>query len=149
MTETKTTTMMTMTATTTAAMTAANWAEKFLCLNRISKEIRIKIEIKSIYNEATHSLSIYFIKKEINEQKATTDRFRLQFVHNKSFVVQQTHKIYFVICIHNLSAFTQWSYSNRIICSALKTVHIIFFDLIFFFYTYQERSFFFLLLLFN
>ena len=54
MTKTKTTTMITAAA--AATMTVANWIEKFSYLNRISKEIRIKTEIKSIYDETTHSL---------------------------------------------------------------------------------------------
>ena len=141
MTETKTTTMMT--ATITAVMTAVNWTEKFSCLNRVSKEIRIRIKIKSIYNEATCFLDIYLIKKEINKQKAATDKLRLQSVCNRSFVVQQAHKIYSVICTHNSSIFTQWSYLNRTVCSALRTVYAVFFDLIFFFYVYWEKSFFF------
>ena len=141
MTETKTTTMMTVM--TTAVMTAANWIKKFSYLNRISKEIKIRIKIKSIYNEATCSLDMCFIKKEINEQKAATDEFKLQFVCNKFFVVQWTHKMYFVICTHNSFIFTQWSYLNRTVCSAFRTVCVVFFDLIFFFCVYQERSFFF------
>ena len=127
----------------TAAAAAANQIKKSLHLNRINKEIRIRTEIKSIYDEATHSLSTHFIKKEINRQKAATDEFRLQFICDRSFVVQQTHKMYSVICTHNLSVFTQQSYSDRIICSAFKTVHTVFFNLIFFFCIYQERSFFF------
>ena len=141
MTETETTTMMMMT--TTAATTAANQTEKFSYLNRVSKEIRIKTEIKSIYDETTCSFSMHLIKKEISEQKAATDRFRLQSVHNRFFVVQQTHKMYSVICTHNSLIFTQQSYSDRTVCSALRIVHAVFFDLIFFLYTYQERSFFF------
>ena len=125
-------------------MTAVtNWAEKFLCLNRVSKEIRIKIEIKSIYNEATCLLDIYFIKKEINEQKAATDRFKLQSVCNRFFVVQWTHKIYFVICTYDSSVFTQQLYSDRTVCSAFRTVCAVFFNLIFFLHVYQKRSFFF------
>ena len=66
-TEIKTTTIITMTAAAAAAMTAINWIKKSLCLNRISKKIRIKTEIKSIYDEATCFLNTYFIKKKINE----------------------------------------------------------------------------------
>ena len=133
-----------------AVMTVTNWTKKFLCLNRINKKIRIRIKIKSIYNEATCLLDMCFIKKKINEQKTATNEFKLQFVCNKSFVVQQTHKIYSVICTHDSSVFTQQSYSNRIVCSALKTVCTVFFDLIFFLYMYQERSsFFFFFLLLN
>ena len=84
MTETKSTTIIIMT--TTAAATAANWVKKFLHLNRISK--KIKIEIKSIYNEATCSFDTYFIKKKTDEQKAATNRFKLQSVYNRFFVVQ-------------------------------------------------------------
>ena len=86
---------------------------------------------------------MHLIKKEINRQKAATDKFRLQSVHNRFFVVQQTHKMYSVICTHNLSVFTQQSYLNRTVCSALRIVCAVFFDLIFFLYAYQERSFFF------
>ena len=143
MTETETTTMMIMTAAMTAVMTAANWIKKFSHLNRINKEIRIRTGIKSIYDKTTCLLSTCLIKKEINEQKAATDRFRLQFVYNKFFVVQQTHKMYFMICTHNSSAFTQQSHSSRTVCSAFRTVCAVFFDLIFFFCTYWERSFFF------
>ena len=139
--KTKTTTIMT--TMTAAAAAMINWIEKSSCLNRINKEIRIKIEIKSIYDEATCSLDTHLIKKEINEQKAATDRFRLQSVCNRFFVVQQTHKIYSVICTHDLSVFTQWSHSDRIICPALRTVCVVFFDLIFFLHVYWERSFFF------
>ena len=92
---------MTVTATVTVTMTVTNQTEKFSHLNRISKEIRIKIRIKSIYDEATCFFDTHFIKKEINKQKAATDRFRLQFVCDRFFVVQQTHKMYFVICTHN------------------------------------------------
>ena len=134
---------MMMTATTAAAVTATNQIKKFLCLNRVSKEIRIRIEIKSIYNEAICFFDIYFIKKEINKQKAATDKLRLQSVCDKFFVVQQTHKKYFVIYTYNSSAFTQQLYLNRTVCSALRTVCAVFFDLIFFFCIYQERSFFF------
>ena len=128
---------------TIAATTVTNWTEKFLCLNRISKEIRIKIEIKNIYNKATCFLDTHFIKKEINEQKAATDEFKLQFVYNRSFVVQWAHKMYSVICTHDSFIFTQQSHLNRTVCSALKTVCIVFFDLIFFFHMYWKRSFFF------
>ena len=86
---------------------------------------------------------MHFIKKEINEQKAATDKLRLQFIYNKFFTVQQTHKIYSVICTHNSSVFTQQLYLNRIVCSALRTVCAVFLNLIFFFCVYQERSFFF------
>ena len=141
MTKTETTTMITATITTAAA--TANWIKKFLCLNRISKEIRIKIEIKSIYDEATCLLNTHFIKKKINRQKAATDEFRLQSVYNRFFVVQQTHKTYSVICTHDSFIFTQQSHSDRTVCSALKTVYTVFFDLIFFFCVYWERSFFF------
>ena len=141
MTKIKTTTMMTTTAAAAAAMT--NWVEKSLCLNRISKEIKIRIEIKSIYDEITCFLSMYLIKKEINRQKTATDEFKLQFVYNRSFVVQWTHKMYSVICTHNSFIFTQQSHSNRIICSAFRTVCAVFFNLIFFLCVYQERSFFF------
>ena len=131
--------------TTTAAVTttAINWVKKSLCLNRISKEIRIKIKIKSIYDRTTHLLSMHFIKKKINRQKTATDEFKLQSVYNRFFVVQQTYKIYSVICTHNLSIFTQQLHSDRTVCSALKTVHAVFFDLIFFFCIYQKRSSFF------
>ena len=142
-TETETTTMIIMTATTTAAMTAANWIEKFSYLNRVSKEIRIRTEIKNIYNETTCSFNTYFIKKKTDRQKTTTDEFKLQFVCNRSFVVQWIHKMYFVICTHNLFIFTQQSHLNRTACSALRTVCAVFFDLIFFFHTYWERSSFF------
>ena len=137
----KTTTITTATAA-TAVMTAANWVKKSSCLNRVSKEIRIRIEIKSIYDEAICFLNIYFIKKEINRQKVTTDEFRLQSVYNKFFVVQWAHKTYSVICTHNLFIFTQWSYLDRTVCSALRIIYAVFFDLIFFLHTYQERSFF-------
>ena len=139
--KTKTIIIMTTTATATAATTVINWTEKFLCLNRISK--KIKTEIKSIYDETTCSFSTYFIKKKINEQKTATDRLKLQSVYDRFFVVQQTHKMYFVICIHDSFTFTQQSHLNRTVCSALKTVCTVFFDLIFFLHTYQERSFFF------
>ena len=139
--KTETTTMMMTTAATVT--TIINWVKKFLCLNRVSKKIRIKIKIKNIYDEAICFLSIHFIKKEINEQKAATDRFRLQFVCDRSFVVQWTHKTYFVICTHNSFIFTQQSHLNRTVCSAFRTVHVIFFDLIFFLHTYWKRSFFF------
>ena len=86
--KTETTIIIMTTAATAAVMTAVNQIEKFSCLNRISKKIRIRIEIKSIYNEATCFLDTYFIKKKINKQKAATDRLRLQSVYNKSFVVQ-------------------------------------------------------------
>ena len=76
-TKTETTTIIIITAAATAVMTMINWIEKSLHLNRVSKEIRIKIEIKSIYDEATYLLDIYFIKKKINKQKAATDRFKL------------------------------------------------------------------------
>ena len=135
--------MITITATATAAMTVTNWTEKFSYLNRISKEIRIKIKIKSIYDEAICFFDMYFIKKEINKQKAATDKFRLQSVCNKSFVVQWTHKMYFMICTHNSSVFTQWSHSDRIICSAFRIIYTVFFDLIFFFCMYWKRSSFF------
>ena len=135
--------MIIVTAATAVMMTAANQIKKFSYLNRINKEIRIKIRIKSIYDEATCFLSMHFIKKEINRQKAATDRFRLQSVYNRFFAVQQAHKTYFMICTHNSFTFTQQSHSDRTVCSALKITHIIFFDLIFFLYTYQERSFFF------
>ena len=138
---TKTTTMIMMTATAAAAMIVTNWAEKFSHLNRISKEIRTKI--KSIYDKTICFLDTHFIKKEINEQKAATNKFRLQSIYNRSFAVQWVHKIYLVICTHNLSVFTQQSYSDRTVCSALKIVCAVFFDLIFFFYAYQKRSFFF------
>ena len=141
--KTETTIMMMTTVTAATTMTAANWTEKFLYLNRINKEIRIRTEIKSIYDEVICFLSTHFIKKEINRQKAATDKFKLQFVYNKSFVVQQTHKMYSVICIHNLFIFTQQLHLNKTVCSALKTVYAVFFDLIFFFYTYWERSSFF------
>ena len=143
MTEIKTTTIITTAATAAAVMTVINWIKKFLCLNRINKEIRIRTEIKSIYDETTCFFSTHLIKKEINKQKAATDRFRLQSVCNRSFVVQQTHKMYSVICTHNSSVFTQQSYSDRTVCSALRTVCAVFFDLIFFLYAYWERSFFF------
>ena len=141
MTETETTTMITATA--AAAVTVTNWIKKFLCLNRVSKEIRIRIEIKSIYDEATCSFDMCLIKKEINEQKTATDELRLQSVCNRFFVVQQTHKMYSVICTHDSSAFTQQSHSDRIVCSALRTAHVIFFDLVFFLHVYQEKSSFF------
>ena len=141
--KTKTTIMITTAATTATAITVTNWIKKFLCLNRINKEIRIKTEIKSIYDEATCLFDTHFIKKEINKQKATTNRFKLQFIYNRFFVVQQIHKMYFVICTHNLFIFTQQLYLNRTVCSALKTVCAVFFDLIFFFYVYWERFFFF------
>ena len=141
--KTKTTTMMITAATVTAVMIMTNWIKKSSHLNRINKEIRIRIRIKSIYDEATHFLSMHFIKKKINKQKAATDKFRLQFICDRFFAVQQTHKIYSVICTYNLFIFTQQSYSDRTVCSALKTVHIVFFDLIFFFHTYWKRSFFF------
>ena len=130
---------------TTAAAAAAmtNWIKKSLCLNRISKEIRIRTEIKSIYDETTCSFNMHLIKKEINRQKAAADELRLQFVCDKSFVVQQIYKIYSVICTHDLSVFTQQSYLNRTVCSAFRTVYAVFFDLIFFLCVYQERSFFF------
>ena len=134
---------MTTAATSTAVMTATNWAEKSLCLNRVNKEIRIKTEIKSIYDEATCSLSTHFIKKKISKQEAATNRFKLQFVYNRSFIVQWTHKMYSVICTHNLFIFTQQSHSDRTVCSALRTVCAVFFDLIFFLCMYWERSFFF------
>ena len=67
MTETKTTTIITTTATAAAVMTVTNWIKKSSCLNRISKEIRIRTEIKSIYDETTHFLDTYLIKKEINK----------------------------------------------------------------------------------
>ena len=135
--------MMMTTTIMTAVMTATNWIKKLLCLNKISKKIRIKIKIKSIYNETTCLLDIHFIKKKINKQKAVTDELRLQSVCNKSFVVQWIHKMYFVICTHNSFIFTQQSYLNRTVCSALRTVCAVFFDLIFFLCTYWERSFFF------
>ena len=113
-------------------MTVTNWIKKNLCLNRISKEIRIKIKIKSIYDEATHLLNTHFIKKEINKQKAATDRFKLQFIYNRFFAVQQTYKMYSVICTHNSFIFTQQSHSDRTVCSAFRTVCVVFFDLIFF-----------------
>ena len=141
MTEIKTTIIITTAATAAAVTTVTNWIKKSLCLNRISKEI--KTEIKCIYDEATHFFNTHFIKKKINRQKTATNELKLQSVYNKSFVVQQTHKMYSVICTHNLSVFTQQSYLNRIVCSALKTVCAVFFDLIFFFHIYQERSFFF------
>ena len=141
MTETETTTIIIMTAAAAAAVT--NWVKKFSHLNRVSKEIRIKIRIKSIYDETTCLLSIHFIKKEINKQKAATNKFKLQSVCDRSFIVQWAHKMYSVICTHNLSAFTQWSYLDRIVCSALRTVYAVFFDLIFFLYVYWKRSFFF------
>ena len=143
MTKIKTTTIITAAAVAAAAMIVINWIENFLCLNRVSKEIRIRTEIKSIYDETTCFLSTHLIKKEINKQKAATDRFRLQSVCNRSFVVQQTHKMYSVICTHNSFIFTQQSHLNRTVCSALRTVCVVFFDLIFFLHTYQERSFFF------
>ena len=143
MTETETTTIITTAATATAVMTAANQTEKFLCLNRINKEIRIRTEIKSIYDEAICFLSTHFIKKKINKQKAATDRFKLQFICNRFFIVQQIHKMYSVICTYNSFIFTQWSHLNKIICSAFKTVCAVFFDLIFFFHIYWERSSFF------
>ena len=133
--------MMTTAAATTAVMTAANWIEKFLCLNRVSKEIRIRI--KNIYNEATCLFNMYLIKKEINRQKTAINELKLQSVYNKSFVVQQTHKIYFVICTHDSSVFTQQLYSDRTVCFTLKTICAVFFYLIFFFCVYQEKSFFF------
>ena len=141
MTETETTTIIMTTATAAAAVT--NWIKKSLCLNRVSKEIRIRTEIKSIYDETTCFFSTHLIKKEINKQKAATDRFRLQSVCNRSFVVQQTHKMYSVICTHNSFIFTQQSHLNRTVCSALRTVCVVFFDLIFFFCTYQKKFFFF------
>ena len=79
--------------------------QKNFMLNRISKEIRIKIEIKNIYDEATCLFNTYFIKKKINKQKTTTNKFKLQFVYNRSFAVQQIHKMYFVIYIYNLFVF--------------------------------------------
>ena len=124
-------------------MIMINWVEKSLCLNRISKKIRIKIEIKSIYDEATHFLNIYFIKKKINKQKTATNKFKLQSVCDRFFVVQQTHKIYSVICTHNSFIFTQQSHSNRTVCSAFRIICAVFFDLIFFFCIYWERSSFF------
>ena len=84
--KTETTTMMM--TTTAAVMTAVNWVEKSSYLNRVSKEIRIRTEIKSIYNRTTCFFSMHFIKKKISEQKAATDEFRLQSVYNKFFVVQ-------------------------------------------------------------
>ena len=143
MTETETTTMMMTVTTTTTVTTAANWVKKFSCLNRVSKKIRIRIRIKSIYNETTHFFDMHLIKKKINEQKAATNKLRLQSVYNRFFVVQWVHKTYSVICTHNSFTFTQQSHLNRIVCSALRTVCAVFFDLIFFFCTYQERSFFF------
>ena len=122
-------------------MTVINWIKKFSHLNRISKEIRT--EIKSIYDKTIHSFSTHFIKKEINEQKAATDKLKLQFVCDRFFAVQWMYKIYFMICTHNSSVFTQQLYLNRTVCSALKTVCTVFFDLIFFFCVYQERSSFF------
>ena len=139
--------MMTTTATVTAVTTVTNWVKKFLYLNRVSKEIRIKI--KSIYDKTTCFFSMHLIKKKINRQKVTTNEFRLQSVHNRSFVVQWMHKIYLIICTHNSSAFTQQSHSGRTVCSALKIIYIVFFDLIFFFYTYWERSFFFFFFFFS
>ena len=139
--KTKTTTIMTTTA---AIMTAVtNWVKKFLHLNRISKEIRIRIKIKSIYNEATCFLSTHLIKKEINKQKAAINRFKLQSVYNRFFAVQWVHKMYFMICTHNSFIFTQQLYLNRIVCSALKIICVVFFNLIFFLCMYQERFFFF------
>ena len=132
-----------MTATAAAVTAVTNQIKKFLYLNRVSKEIRIRIRIKSIYNKATCLLNTHLIKKEINRQKTATDELRLQFIYDRSFVVQQTHKIYSVICTHNSFTFTQQSYLDRTVCSALRTVHAVFFDLIFFLYTYWERSFFF------
>ena len=134
--KTETTTMIIMTAAAAAVTTAANQIKKFSYLNRISKEIRIRTEIKSIYDRTTCSLNTHLIKKEISRQKATTDRFKLQFIHNRSFVVQQTHKMYSVICTHNSFIFTQQSHSDRIICSAFKIICAVFFDLIFFFHVY-------------
>ena len=86
MTKTETITMMTTAAAATAVITAANQTEKFSYLNRVNKKIRT--EIKSIYDETTHFLDMHFIKKEINEQKAATNKFRLQSVYNRFFVVQ-------------------------------------------------------------
>ena len=126
--------MMTTTAAATAAVT--NQIKNFLCLNRVSKKIRIKIKIKSIYDRTTCLFSTHLIKKEINEQKAATDRLRLQSVHDRSFVVQQTHKMYSVICIHNSFIFTQQSHSDRTVCSAFRIICAVFFDLIFFLHTY-------------
>ena len=88
---TETETTIIIITTITAAAAAANWVKKSLCLNRISK--RIRTEIKSIYNEATHLFNMCFIKKKINKQKAATNRFRLQFICDRSFAVQWIHKI--------------------------------------------------------
>ena len=77
-----------MIAAATAAMITANQAEKSSCLNRISKKIRIKIKIKSIYDRTTCLLNMHFIKKEINKQKTATDELKLQSVYNRFFAVQ-------------------------------------------------------------
>ena len=70
----KTTIMMMTAAAATAVMTVTNWIKKFSHLNRINKEIRIRIEFKSIYNEATCLLDIHFIKKKsMNKKQQQTD----------------------------------------------------------------------------
>ena len=82
-------------------------------------------------------------KKEINKWKINTNVFKSQFLWIKFLAVQWTHKIYFAVCIYSSSAIVQQSYSNRIICSALKTVCAVFFDLLSFFCMYRESFFFF------
>ena len=106
-TRTETTIIITTAATAAAVAAVTNWIKKSSCLNRVSKEIRIRIRIKSIYDETTCFLSMYLIKKEINKQKATTNKFRLQSVCDRFFVVQQVHKMYSVICTHDSFIFTQ------------------------------------------
>ena len=78
--------MIIITATAAAVMTVTNQIKKFSHLNRVNKEIRT--EIKSIYDRTTHLFNTHFIKKEINKQKAATDRFKLQFICNRFFTVQ-------------------------------------------------------------
>ena len=135
--KTETTTMMTTAAAAAAAVT--NWIKEFLCLNRVSKEIRIRTGIKSIYDGTTCPLSMHLTKKEISRQEAATDRFRLQSVCDRPFVVQQAHKMYPVVCTHNSSVFTQQPHLGRTACSALRTARAIFFDLVSFPCAYQGR----------
>ena len=94
-------------------------------------------------------LCMCFDKKETNEWKINTDVFKLQFLQIRSLAVQQTHKIYSVICTHSLFITAQWLYLNRIIYSAFKTVCAVFFDLFSFLYMYRESFFFFFFFFFS